>query len=275
MDAGTALDLVKVVTGIKLLEMVYIDLAKPGVKKAGKALETVLDLGNTLLLPIKLLNAKTNLIFKNNMDKYIKRIEEIPDNELFDVPPEIGIPILEKFTYVRSEEISNLFIELLAKASSSETINEAHPSYLNIINNLSVDEANILNYLFNNESVIADQYRFPYFNYVATAKGSTEFIKTLSNFTGIETKMPLLFPQNILLYLNNLVSNGILECVDSSFLVNKDLYDELDEIYKDNKFHFDSEMDKDKFGPMEIEKGYYMITSLGRSFINTCTNNWK
>lgn len=41
-----------------LIVEVYGDLAKPGVQQVGKALETVLGLGNTILWPLALANAR-------------------------------------------------------------------------------------------------------------------------------------------------------------------------------------------------------------------------
>lgn len=62
----------------KILEKVYDDTLSPAAKKVGLALETALGLGNTVLLPIKLLNEKTQLIFKKHMNNYADKLSSIP-----------------------------------------------------------------------------------------------------------------------------------------------------------------------------------------------------
>jgi hypothetical protein len=44
-----------------IIKEIYSDLAKPGVQQAGKALSTVIGLGNTMLWPVALLNEKAKL----------------------------------------------------------------------------------------------------------------------------------------------------------------------------------------------------------------------
>src|SRR3990172_1019024 len=127
-----------------LLKELYGDLAKPGVSQVGKALGSVLGLGNTILWPITLMNEKANIALKRNLEKYREQIKEVPEDELTEVPPEIGVPITEKLSYVTNEELSNLYVNLLAKASTFKTAESAHPSFVNIINNLSPDEALLL-----------------------------------------------------------------------------------------------------------------------------------
>ena len=99
-----------------ILKIIYQDLAQPSVKKVGIALGTVFGLSNTLLLPIKLLNERTKLLFQNNMERYKIKLNEIPEDIICEVPPEIGIPVIEKLTYIQDINISELYINLLAKA---------------------------------------------------------------------------------------------------------------------------------------------------------------
>ncbi|MBK9334819.1 MAG: hypothetical protein IPM96_21070 [Ignavibacteria bacterium] len=71
MDISKAMSLIKDTS--KLVSQIYEDLAQPGVKQVGIALESVLGLSNTLLLPLRLINEKSNEIFKANMNKFRKK----------------------------------------------------------------------------------------------------------------------------------------------------------------------------------------------------------
>ena len=66
-----------------ILSEIYGDLLRPGVKQVGKALETVVGLGNTILWPIALINGLGDLTLKRNLEKYRGKLENIPEPEIF------------------------------------------------------------------------------------------------------------------------------------------------------------------------------------------------
>ena len=100
-----------------LLKEIYGDLAKPGAAQAGKALSTIIGLGNTILWPFALANERAKIALEANLQKYRIRMESTPEEEVVEVAPEIGTPIAEKLGYVTNEQLSDMYIELLAKAS--------------------------------------------------------------------------------------------------------------------------------------------------------------
>ena len=128
----------------ELLRLIYRDLAQPGVKQTGKALETILGLGNTFLIPLRLLNEKASLVFRANMEKYRVALKEVPSESIQEVPPEVGVPILDRLTYVNDQALSEMFVNLLAKASQTQNADQAHPAFISIIDNLCPDEALLL-----------------------------------------------------------------------------------------------------------------------------------
>ena len=145
MDYGELAILAGALTAHKdLIQEIYGDLFKPGVSQVGKALETILGLGNTILWPIQVLNGRAKIALENNFEKYRQQLKDVSDADIISVRPEVGVPILEKLAYVTDDEISDLYINLLAKASTTQTAQFAHPSFVNIINNLSPDEAILL-----------------------------------------------------------------------------------------------------------------------------------
>ncbi|GHV59810.1 hypothetical protein AGMMS49579_27270 [Spirochaetia bacterium] len=122
--AGTAI--VALLKNPDILKLLYQDLAQPSVKKVGDALGSVFGIAGTLMLPIKMINEKTNLLFTKRMEQYKEKINSIPDERIAEVPPEIGIPILDKLTYVQDEDIAGLYLNLLAKASDKTDASKVH-----------------------------------------------------------------------------------------------------------------------------------------------------
>ncbi len=221
-----------------ILKDIYHDLAQPGVRKVGQALETTLDLANTILLPVKLINEKSRLIFTNNLDSYKEKLSKHDLSEITVVPPEIGIPILDKLTYYTNDELSNLFINLLLTSSLTESSNYSHPCYVKIIESLSPDEARILMHISKN-SISS----IPFIYFIAKVKDEAkpnDYIRDMFIKTGLEEKIDLIVPENINVYLENLISLSLVEFIDDKvdpncnpeYKVLKDHYSDAFEAFK-------------------------------------------
>jgi Abortive infection alpha len=117
-----------------LLVEIYGDLARPGVRQVGKALETVIGLGNTALWPIAWANERSRIALERNLEKYREALESVPEEKIVPVAPEIGVPVAEKLQYVREDRLSDLYVRLLASASNVDRLSFAHPSFVNVIN---------------------------------------------------------------------------------------------------------------------------------------------
>lgn len=184
---------------------VYDDLFWPTLKEAWKALWNIAWLVTTISLPIMYLNHYANWIFRNNIDKLDRKLKEIPEENIIEVTPDIWVPILEKLTYTQNEKISDMFLELLKKASNKDEISLIHPKYTKIIENLSEDEALILEYLnINNINRILS------LNINYEVDWTAWYFKAIEKYTLLENKINFIFSQNIEMYLNNLESLGIL-----------------------------------------------------------------
>lgn len=112
-----------------LLKQLYGDLARPGVAQVGKALSTVLGLGNTILWPLSLLNEKAKIALEHNLEKYRKQLEGVPEEKIIPVSPEVGVPVSEKLSYISDNELSDLYTNLLAKRRHSLTCSPKFRKY--------------------------------------------------------------------------------------------------------------------------------------------------
>jgi hypothetical protein len=269
----------------KVVEKAYEDiLSNPG-RKIGEALGTIINVGNTFLWPIKWANERTRIYFENNLKKFESKLSQFDEEKIIEVPTEISMPILERFTYVSNDEISDAFTNLLATASNTDTIQFAHPSFIQIIDRLSPDEAKIIKHFSNNPAI-------PYLNLskytLKTIKeedlvdgkeikptiNTSEFFTVFKRYNFIITEIELIFPENLGLYLDNLISLGLIrdykEYVYSKF---NDVYDKMEndlcEKYA-NAFEDIPEILKEK--SKKVEHGMFEITDFGSLFIKACLN---
>lgn len=253
-----------------LLKLIYSDVAEPSVRKVGEALSTVFDFGNTLLLPLKLLNEKSKILFTNSMEKYREKIEKLNDDDINKVPPEIGIPIMEKLLYTQDEDLASLYIELLANASNKKTCGYVHPLNIHIVHMITPDEAVLLK----NMSETIKETKFPYILSVRTimrTEKDRSFRQLKENaikpsyFDGVGAK-------NIdSLYINNLISLGLFQAEYIGGLKDSDeeykvIEDNLNTLYADF-IHISTLAKTGQF--LEYARGYLKMTTTCEFFMKS------
>lgn len=243
-----------------ILEKVYGDLVQPGCQQVGKALSTVLGLGNTVLLPVHLANERSKIIVERNLDKFRRTLAETPTDKVHEVPAEIGVPILEKLMYVQDDDISSLFVNLLSSAAIEENAWSAHPSFIKIIERLCPDEAVLLN------SFAVEDTDFPavraVLEYTEEAKG-WELVSRI--MTKWEKQLNLKYPKNVSCYIDNLVSCGIFNVNFENTLVESKLYEDLEKLFEEEfKTNFPDNPDYKR----EFYRGTITVTDQGVMFLN-------
>lgn len=252
-------ELVKGVPNI--LGQVYEDLAQPSVKAVGNALGTVFEFSTSILLPVKLLNEKFKLNFTKNLNDYKKKLEEVPEEKRCEVHPQIGTPIVEKLTYTTNDEIADLFTTLLANASNIDMVNTAHPSFANMIERLSPDEARIIKYLKGKEDI-------QYCDFRGKALNGNGYNIIREHLTLVPQEVKLDFPDNTNAYLANLTSMGILFDMDGTYRIDQTTYNKIKEQY--NFEQYKAQLVPNIFKDFVTNNSYYKITDFGKLFIKAC-----
>lgn len=125
------------------------ELALPASTQIGQALGNVFGLLNTATLPFKF----TNEWAQRNFRTYSEKLNEIPKKQIKQVDPEIAIPLIEKLSYTSNEDLANAYANLLANASNKEKVDLIHPGFIQKLNNLSPDEARLIEYLKDKEEI--------------------------------------------------------------------------------------------------------------------------
>lgn len=252
-------DLIKSTPNI--LGVIYQDLAQPSVKAVGNALGTVFEFSTSFLLPVKLLNEKFKLNFKKRLNEYKEKLEEIPEDKRCEVHPQIGTPIIEKLSYTTNDEIADMFTTLLANASNVDMVNNAHPSFVNMIERMSPDEARILSYL-------KDKIDIQYCNFYGDAKDGEGYATLLDHETLLRNEIEFNYPQNLNAYLANFISLGIIIDKAGIFRIDKTIYNKIrDEV---NLKKLEDTLVPQTYKSITVEESYYEITDFGKLFIKAC-----
>ena len=247
-----------------LLPKIYDDLAKPGARQVGKALETVLGLGNTILWPMAWANARAKIALERNLERYRESMASTPLEEVIPVPPELGVPIAEKLAYVRDPSLAELYIRLLNTASNSKTVHRAHPSFVNVINNLAPDEARLLEFLRKNHNL-------PFLHAIASDTEDRSFV-SLEDFILPQRVTALFdFSTNIAVYLSNATGLGLIDVKRGSALRNTKEYETMMDDKRGMLEHYMQKHRNLKRHVLKYEKGIITVTEYGHLFLLACS----
>jgi hypothetical protein len=228
----------------ELLPNIYEDLAQPSIKRAGLALGNVVGIITTPL-------GTGASILEKNLDKFVKRLDKETDKEIIPINPEIGIPVFEKLRYTTTKELTDLYTELLLKASLQTSATSVHPSYLEIISNLSPEEAGVIS-AFQNQAL----FYIPFLTVKQSEMPDGGFIVLSEYFTSIEA----LTSERV----QNLIRLGILERIEGRRLVNKSIYSPLKTKAEENWPNVK------EGGHLDFDERVLRITEFGNKFIDVC-----
>lgn len=251
----------KAATEQGLLTQVYGDLAKPGVSQVGKALSTVLGLGNTILWPIQLLNERARISLEVNLDRYREKMADVPPEKVAPVPPEIGVPIAEKLGHVSDPDLRELYTTLLAKASNTDTQSQAHPSFVNVLNNISPDEASLIRQFQQQGGAI------PFVSARFVNPQTLYWMQVVDIHTPILPQTRIAFINNLPAYLSNLEGLGLISIRRDIFVVPETVYEPLE---SQLKAQFEMVQRPPDYSDFQCNRGKIEITRFGWLFISAC-----
>ncbi len=201
-------------------------------------------------------------LFGKNLGLYRQRLAKIPEEKIIAVAPEVGVPIAEKLAYVSDQNLSALYLNLLSKASTSDFASQAHPSFVNVINNLCPDEAQLLKCFVTTRDVAFVTAKW-------TENAEHTFSIAADFLVGKKISGDLLFPANIPAYFSNLEGLGLVRALHNEEVAETSIYTQLESLWAPN-FPADTAPEPGK--KLEFAKGIIALTEFGKLFIADCGN---
>ncbi len=245
---------------------VYQDVVQPAAKEVGVALQTVAKTVHILLAPVSGLVWGYDQIKEFVGTRVAEKLRDVPEDRLRTPEPNVAGPALESLRYTgHKDDLRELYAALLATAMDAETMAQAHPSFVEIIRQLSSDEAKILRNLAYIGAAplidVRDQNDTP-------PKGGHWILKHFSLVPyGTGCTNPELGPS----YMVNLQRLGLVE-LRENYRLNprdgKDLYQELNE-HPVVKTLVDQVVAQPGHRP-DIWQGAIHLTPLGEQFCHAC-----
>ncbi|MBD1365279.1 DUF4393 domain-containing protein [Mucilaginibacter sp. ZT4R22] len=187
------------VLGAETIKRIYEDGFSGSVQEAGKMLTDLMKSLRLFTLPLQL-----SASYQDRITKYLDKARlAVPEKNQIQAPASLSGPIIERFKYLEeSNYLTSLYINLLSRSIDKERVNEAHPAFFHIIDQLSPDEAYSLFKLKGGKVKVAthsdlDHQENKFINYRII---SSEF--SLSELT---------FPENFQMYFAHLESLNLIK----------------------------------------------------------------
>lgn len=241
----------------------YDDGLKPVTKETGQVLGTIVGLFNHVVLyPIK----KANISFQYKLEQFEKDLENktkgIPDDKLVAPPLNIAGPIMESLKYTfDTKELRDMYLNLLSSSMNSDMIEYSHPSYVEIIKQMSPLDAKLFKQMVSiNQIPCVDakvNLKDKFFNNLLPKK----FIPDL-----IDNDDPFLISASA----DNLLRLGLINHLTESYITNYD-YDKVkDHPFIQSRYNSIKQLYPENELILNINKEVLSITNFGQNFAKTC-----
>ncbi|AJH72241.1 hypothetical protein DJ86_662 [Bacillus cereus ATCC 4342] len=242
------------------------NLANPLTKSIGQTLSDLweISIGSHLSLARNKQNYRQERKYEQYKETINSKLQKIPQENLVEPPLHIVGPALEASRfYIEADELKEMFANLIASSMDSRRISQVHPSFTEVIKQLSpLDAANIELFKEGNDYPICD-YRASY----EGAKG----------FSTLATNVFLENPdvQDLALQatsISNLIRLGLIESPNSAYMIRSDAYEKFEKTKAYKEFVIDISKhiengDIDKDGHITIHKRLVRLTPMGVDFL--------
>ncbi len=266
-DDNKVKETVEAVTGLVQAIPIYQDLAQPAVKQVGKALETVGKAINVALAPVGALVWGYEKCQDFISTKVADRLKDVPPEDIITPKPNVAGPAIEALRYTGHEEtLSDMYANLLAASMDKNTASGAHPAFVEIIKQLTPDEAKIV-------ALFKPNRAFPLLNVGTGFKVETEEKKggrvVLTSFSLLGEEAGVEFVDLTPAYLDNLCRLGLIDFLGSGIhYTSPGVYDSLENhrIVLEVKGQIEAEPEM----KCEMQRTGFKITELGKQFAKLC-----
>ncbi|MGD8112964.1 DUF4393 domain-containing protein [Vibrio sp. TRT 17S01] len=254
---------INAVSGLVEKVPVYQDAVQPLAQETGKALGTVGRAVNAALSPLRGVVWGIERIEEFVHTKVAKKLESVPPENIETPDLSIAGPTLESLKYVgHKESLSDMYASLLASSMNKETSHSAHPGFVEIIRNMSPDEAKIMAFL--------SRYGMqPYINVLQRRKTQGGSRTVIEKYSHISRSAKCENHNLCAAALVNLERLGLVFLSETGSLSNVDVYKPLEsEAHIQNTIQ--NVTNEDTKG--EIKRAYVGVTPLGKMFASVCIN---
>ncbi len=264
-NGGMVKGTIEAATGLVKAVPIYEDAIQPVAKQVGKSLETVGKLVNVALAPVGLLVWGYDQCEGFIKTKVTDRLKNTPPEDIITPKPNVAGPAIEALRYTGHEEsLSDMYANLLAAAMDKRTAAGAHPAFVEMIKQLTPDEAKLMSLFLEKRPFQLVSIRAE----IANGQGGMTIARNISLLgEQAEVEVISLVPS----YLDNLARLGLISIMSDSAYTDQGMYDDLEKSTAVQ--HFVAKANETPDRRSRIVRGRVHLTNLGQQFGSVCVFN--
>lgn len=243
---------------VKTVPELYQDVLQPTVQETGKFVARIPRAINAAFSSLDKWILNKEYSIEETKKLLAKKLENIADDKIVEPEPYVAVPAIQAISYsMNSEELRNLYANLLAKSMNIDTKDSVHPAFVEIIRQFSPVDALVFKIIMEREinPLIDLVYR----------NDQNELLSIISNVSDIKVA-PI---ETICMSIDNLVKQSLISIPMNNYYANQYLYDKLlcTDYYLTQRQQHPDTADGFKFTYLkrQINK-----TNLGLSFYKVC-----
>lgn len=216
-----------------------------------------INYGHDVSKQAALLRAKNEIDVENLRNSTLQQVATIPPENVQEPPLKILGPALEASKYyIEEEELRSMFAKILSSSFDDRKNSIIHPSFVEIIKQLDVTDARILQFL--KEQNHATGSPIPIMKAVINSDSGSKIIFPIIYFIDGSEGINDLPPS-----LTNLERLGLLKIEDDRYSANDSMYDFI-------RNNFIVQYVLENYPEISLEKMCFSITPLGKNFLEIC-----
>lgn len=245
-----------------IITEIYKDGLQPAVRAGGEALAIMAKaaLINSRIEPLRQYVLGYEHLQNLHQD-LAQKLKDSPDNRIQTPDPHIAVPVLQAITYTgHHTELREMYANLLATAMDSKSASTVHPAFVEIIRQITPDEARIIAVLKQNEDIAM-------VDIISSNRANSSFNYIERNITLLPKIAKLTCSEAAPSYIDNLIRLGLLKG-DDAVLDDKEAYFQLDRYAATVKDRYDAEYKAQNQILTKRRVAYFTV--FGKQFCQAC-----
>lgn len=248
----------------KVLEVapkLYDDAIQPSAQEAGKTLSLIPRAINAAFVPLRKWIAYKEYSMAETEKLLAEKLKNLEPEKIVPPEPYVAVPAIQAISYSMDNDVlRNLYANLIAKSMNIDIKDNVHPSFVEIIKQLSPLDAKLFDILCKNVTN-------PIIDLERKEKNDGGSITLVNNIININ----LSTVESLSVSIDNLERLKLISIPYGTYYTNDNLYAPFyeHEIYKQYKELYS----KSDVYELDITKKIISITDMGKSFHKICVSN--
>lgn len=237
----------------------YGDCLRPTVQEAGKTISLLPKTINAALVPLRKWIAEREYSLAETEKLLEIKLRNVGQDKIVTPEAYVAVPALQAISYsMDSEELRNMYANLLAKAMNIDEKGKVHPAFVELIKQMTPREALILDEIFKSQLMpIIDLS-------INIGKGNDYHIYNITWITSFSY-------DEVAVAIDNLERMGLIDIPSDEYYSDDHCYDSVrkSSTYKEYR----ERLEHKNVGKVEETKKYIRKTALAKNFYNICLKN--